>query len=800
MDDNAERPSPISRRGFLCYVGAGAALLPPGLGPLLRPAAALAESPFNTGPGWTPVDYPLPLPSDAGAAAGDAARLARYAVRDELVLPPGFRYEVLARWGERFGAAGHEVPVGYNCDYTALVPVPGQRDDYWLVVNHEYVSGRPWLEGLTEVYGASPVDREGRLAGRPLAGLRVNPGELAGDVRLARAVRQLCTMALDELGVLVLRVRRRPEGGFAVVQDARDHRRIGTLRSWNVAAPPAVSGPAAPLIGQPPGTFGNCSGAVTPWGTVLSCEENFQDQVNEFTTPDGRELAASRRLFQARTDGRHLLPNEFRGLGETLDPPLDGRQFGWVCELDPATGRLTKHTALGRFRHENVALRVETGRPLVAYMGDDRRGGHIWKFVSRRPVRDPSSPDCSSLLEDGTLYVARFAGDFRGEWVPLLPDTPLRRPAVEQTASGHMRVPARPAGGLVSVHAQPEEDQLTVDQWITSLERWAGRPWDALTLGDLVRPGDKLSTGGLLLLDAFAMANCIGGTPTARPEDVEVHPHDASVYIAFTDATSSADGSPDLRVFPDSREENSRQYGALYRLVEEDNDPGALRFGWGRFVSSGEVADGGGGFACADNLAFDPEANVWMVTDISTEQHNLAVDRSGRTAPGSSDFRGVFGNNALFMIPTAGAQAGVPFCFALGPMECELTGPTFTADGQTLILAVQHPGELNGTRRLAGKAPAADERRMRIADRDGRLFDQQRTVPLGSNWPADRPGSVPRPAVVAITGPWSAKRGNPARRGGSLPIPAPGSRINSPTAPPRPARAGPPAGRLRAPG
>jgi secreted PhoX family phosphatase len=165
----------------------------------------------------------------------------------------------------------------------------------------------------------------------------------------------------------------------------------------------------------------------------------------------------------------------------------------------------------------------------------------------------------------------------------------------------------------------------------------------------------------------------------------------------------------------------------IYRIAEDNDDPAATTFTWGKFVASGEAAEQGGGFACADNLLFDPEGNLWMVTDITTPSHNFPVDRTEatKTNPGGSRFPGVFGNNALFMIPTKGPAAGVPFCFAIGPMECEMTGPTFTEDGKTLILAIQHPGELNGTRGMSGvDQPTAVVRDMKLASRDGTTFAQ----------------------------------------------------------------------------
>jgi secreted PhoX family phosphatase len=104
---------------------------------------------------------------------------------------------------------------------------------------------------------------------------------------------------------------------------------------------------------------------------------------------------------------------------------LVGEKYGWLVEIDPddANFRPRKHTALGRFRHENITLRVEEAKPL-AYLGDDRRGGHTYKFVSKELAAHRRSKSNSRLLEEGTLYVARYNPDGSGRWLPLMPTTP----------------------------------------------------------------------------------------------------------------------------------------------------------------------------------------------------------------------------------------------------------------------------------------------------------------------------------------------------------------------------------------
>lgn len=793
-DDSVE----IDRRSFLKFVGLGAsaASLTHALGPLYSaqaasgPTAAIAPAATDPGawveangsPNWVPVDYPVPLPHDRRDIR-DAVRLATFEVRDELLVPKGFRTDVMIQWGDKLGPVNRQISFGFNADYTGLVPIEGKTDEYYLIVNHEYVSPRTWLAGFEEAHGqklprirlvADPDKArypDGRLEvdGDLLETHRIDLQDEAVCASLKpatlAAIRLMCQAALADMGISIVHVKRDAAGRFEVVRNAPDHQRYTG-------------------IDRPIGTISNCSGETTPWGTFLSCEENFQDQITEWIAPDGSPLGDVRMQFKGVAAHPSIgLPFEFEGLGQGCEPPLDGREFGWVVEVDPAKGTIRKHKTLGRFRHENVALRVEKGKKLVAYQGDDRRGGHVYKFVSDEIVRNPAAKTNSRLLRKGTLYVSQWNEDFTGKWVPVSPDSPVVMPQPKHCSTGHQWLPDRghvgslplngvirmkPMGGHVAVSDGGFEGRrVTPSEWAAGIEKFAGKPFAQATLADLVRApqGRKLTPEKLrehqewvIQLDAYAMANAAGGTPLSRPEDIEVHPHDKSVYIAFTDSTGSGDGSPDSRIFPHSRGKNSLQYGAIYRLVEDDNDPAALTFKWGRFITSGEVADADagkdrvGGFACADNLAFDPQGNMWVVTDISTPSHNHPVTREhATTQPGGSRFVGIFGNNALFMIPTRGPKAGIPHCFAIGPMECELTGPTFTRDGKTLIIAVQHPGELNGARGRYSGIPTEEQRTMTIMDRDGKLFEQKRIVPLGSNYPSKQLGTVPKPCVVCIT-------------------------------------------------
>ena len=148
-------------------------------------------------------------------------------------------------------------------------------------------------------------------------------------------------------------------------------------------------------------------------------------------------------------------------------------------------------------------------------------------------------------------------------------------------------------------------------------------------------------------------------------------------------------------------------------------------------AAGGAPWQGGLGFSNPDNLCFDAAGNLWMVTDRSASAAEMDL----------------FGNNSCWVLPSRGAAQGQAWCFATGPMECELCGPCFDRGDRTLFLAVQHPGELHGTRRGEDHVEIQAHR---LVDRQGRPFDQLRRVPLGSNWPSLVPGRPPRPAVVAI--------------------------------------------------
>jgi secreted PhoX family phosphatase len=362
-------PAGMSRRRFLTFLGTGSAALAAGSSGVLAGCAKgeeegaanegspkeKAQAPVG-GDGNKPFFEPME-PSDA----------------DELVLPEGFKYDIIRKWGD---PVTPDRDYGYNNDYVAYFPIDtlegGENsEDGLLWVNHEY----------------------------PVALFVSNYTD--PDYETKKTSEQI-SKEKAATGGSVFRVKK--EGGtWKFVESDEYNRRI------DATTPMEVTGPAAGseemyMRGKTEviGTLDNCSGGVTPWNTVLTCEENFQYYYGESSeeVPKGDALAETYRW---------------------LDDP-DGTQppehYGWVVEIDPfdKNSRPRKHTWLGRIRHECVAMRISDSGRIVAYTGHDEEDERIYKFVSSGKYDADNREANFDLLSDGMLYVADFA---TGRWVAL---------------------------------------------------------------------------------------------------------------------------------------------------------------------------------------------------------------------------------------------------------------------------------------------------------------------------------------------------------------------------------------------
>ena len=543
---------------------------------------------------------------------------------DAFQVPEGFRADLLIRFGDEFANdSGETLAWGYNNDFLAFFPLGGKADEGLLFANHEYPS--PFFQ-----HGYKEQD--------------LNPGKhtkSAADVQAEQ----------DAVGNSILHIKRGDDGVWTIVSPSPYNRRIHGDR-------PALefTGPRAGDEGigdSANGSVGNCSGGITPWGTALSCEENF----------DGYGLALGNSDFQYGwvENGGEPEDAEYHPGAPYRAGGTPYAKYGWVCEHDPYdpsdSGR--KHTALGRFRHENTAFRQAPGKPFVLYMGDDKANEGIYRFVSERSFQPGRPANNRRILEEGTLYIARFEPEGRRKFA-------------------------------VNGDTEPTTATEGTGTWVPVLE-------------------SELDDTATKLRARFA-ANAEYDThfATNRPEDVEVHP-DGSVFVALTNNSTVLDA-----------------HGSVRRIAEAGNDPTALTFTWEDYAAGGPTGRAGvgeEGFSSPDNLVFDSQKNVWVVTDISSSSLNK---------PGPYEYHA---NNAVFMVPTTGDNAGVAFRFANSPIEAEITGPYFTPDESTLFVNVQHPGETTGT--------SADS-----------VFGDVQTYT--SWWPdgnrtADQNPSTPLPSLVAVT-------------------------------------------------
>jgi uncharacterized protein len=814
--DRSAHPS-LTRRQVLAFFGVGVAGL--ALEPLVshRRLGGIAAASESQPLLFTPVRLPHPLPlyqaipSFLATGPGEGTtlppapdtRLEDYTVVDDVIVPPEYERYVIVHWGDRVFPSQDDY-VGYNADYTAFIPVgdwPARsRQTGYLWVNHEYVSypASTLSPGIVAGLANSPTSAHAVLGfSFPIGSTPTAPTLAERLPGLAAAERRQLygEFYYNQGGSILLISRRSPGDHWAVVSRFPKNRRIhglsglainagrgdgyASVTSWGVG--PHQQGDDRYLVGTGPaatdvfplssddlgnriiGTAFNCSGATTPWGTVMTAEENFQGGttgsapffmgVQEEVQPDGTQLG--------------YLPTTAGVVASGTEFGLVGEKYGWLVEIDPDDPgfRPRKHTALGRFRHENVTLRVTVGRKLVAYMGDDRRGGHTWKYISNDAVRSVQSKRNSRLLEAGTLYVARYNADGTGRWIPLLlstPTDPLRPTDISSVPVANGFTTGALFNGRIRLPRRTGVAGQTLDGGSAIVERNnEAAAFMAFPTGYLEATlGDFYPTQGAILCDAFLAGNLAGGTPAARPEDLELNPRNPrEVFVSFTDGAPGGDGYPDSRIFQVAKLTGAvnaiQQSGGLYKIIEDSEDGTGTTFRWEKLEQGGEAGAAGSGFAAVDNLAFDERGNVWGVTDMSTGLHNGFTDglpnnptTINHTTTGDvSSFIGVFGNNWLFFIPTSGPGAGEVIPFAYGPTRCEMTGPTFVRN--TLIVSIQHPGEDCDFK----VEPPVLERDIEMLDLDGTLFTQHRTITRSSHWPSNiegKPDGPPRPCVIAI--------------------------------------------------
>ena len=615
---------------------------------------------------------------------------------DSIVLPAGFTHDVVISWGDPVvpGAPAFDIQnqtgvaqeqqCGFNHDYLAFLPKKWGSDNSksgLLWINHEYTDSTMMFENHT-----SSKDQV--------------------DVELAAH------------GGTVVEVVRDDDGPWTYVPTSRYNRRITANTPMTLTGPVAgdsrLQTTADPTGREVLGMLNNCGGGLTPWGTILTCEENFDQYFGKGASipADDRGAYVKKTLASvAATTGASL--RKWENVYPRFDLSLSPREylrFGWVVEVDPydPTSKPKKRTALGRFKHEAAAGTTSTGGKFVSYSGDDQVNQFIYKFVTSATISREKGAN-ADLLDSGTLHVARFDADGTGAWLPLTFGT---APLVASSAF---------------------TDQADV------------------------------------LIRAREAAKLLGATPMSRPEDIEVNPVTKKVYAVMTGNSAGSVNAANPRAnstsvgVPAGSSIAGQGLGHVVEITEANGDNASLTFAWEIFLLCGQpnqtgsvavdstpaaalsttVADNityWAGYdesevspvARVDNVSFDSRGNVFF----STDGQPSALAGPDPAAPTKL----VGWNDCLIGFPTEGAERGHGKTLMTAVDGCEVTGPFFTPDDKTLFVSIQHPGVDQFVWTSPAKAPAAQ---IGTFAAPGSTWNTTPAI-------AGRTTGVPRPAALAI--------------------------------------------------
>ena len=562
--------------------------------------------------------------SEAYAAGPGAAPGLRFtpippSATDSVVVPNGYEQKVVLRWGDPILAgapefdplnqteAAQQGQFGYNCDFLGFFDLSEGRQ--LMMVNHEYTDENIMFPSYDP---ANPTQEQVAVG-----------------------------WAAHGLSVVVVDVQK-SGGPVTPVVGHELNRRFHTKTEFELTGP--VAGHSlVKTAGDPSGTIvlgtlNNCAGGLTPWGTWLSAEENFNQYFANsalVTDPLTRARLARYGLNGTATERKW---ERFDARFDVSKEPNEPNRFGWIVEIDPydPTSTPKKRTALGRFKHEAATIRLAADGRAVAYMGDDERFDYFYKYVSNGTADLSGSAAAKTnnagLLDDGTLYVAKFTGD---------------SPSSQITGNGTL-----PSDGAFDGSGE----------------------WIPLASGQTsFVPG---MTAQEVYLFTRQAGDAVGATKMDRPEDVEPNPVTGTVYVALTNNTSRT-------VADEPNPRTSNKHGHVLEVIEAGNDPTSTSFAWNVFLLCGDPNDPSTYFAgadkatvspisCPDNVTFDKYGNLW----ISTDGNRLGA------------------HDGLYGVAVEGEHRGEVRQFLSVPNGAETCGP-WVADERVLV-AVQHPGETDG--------------------------------------------------------------------------------------------------------
>ena len=589
---------------------------------------------------------------------------------DAVVVPAGYSAQVLAPWGtplnsnanawmeDGSNSANDQMnSVGMHHDGMRFYPLNGSATDGLLCINHEYID-----QDALHPTGATSDET---------TGLRTLVEEIRKEIYAH--------------GVSVIRIQK-TAAGWDVVTDDEHNRRFTGATEFDIAGP--LAGHAALITPYSTngmvarGTLNNCGNGYTPWGTYLTCEENWPGYFTNSGTPTadqeriGLSTEGTRYGWEDVAGDASETDDEFArfdvtptGADATADYRNEANGHGYVVEIDPydPTSRAVKRTALGRFRHECVAYGIPVeGKPLVFYSGHDARFEYVYKFVSATNW-DPADADRTDriavgnkYMDEGTLYVARFDEGGVGEWLPLTLDS------------------ATTDGGTLA---------------------------------------DSFADVAEIILNTCGAADLVGATPMDRPEWIAVDPLTGDVYGTMTNNTRRTGDAEDNGANAANPRLNNA-FGHIIRWRDNNDDPTAMEWD---FVVFGSPDDGDAEtnlsgltamnqFASPDGLVFDERGVLWIQTDNGadevTEETNdqmllvipaELVDSENGTAAINADNQHILRR------------------FFVGPNGCEVTGLANTLDHLNFFANIQHPGNWPFSRDAAEVTPAGTTVRPRAA-------------------------------------------------------------------------------------
>ncbi|GAA3574981.1 PhoX family protein [Marinobacter xestospongiae] len=552
---------------------------------------------------------------------------------NKVVVPAGYTATAFVPWGTPLtgglpefrtdgtnSGADQESQVGMHHDGMHFFPIDlksggSSSEEGLLVMNHEYIN---------------------QDALHPAGATYVNDKRPDDEVRKEIAAH----------GVSVIHVKRDGNGAWSVVHGSNYNRRVTGGTEMDIRGP--VRGfdklvtKFSPDGTRTRGTLNNCSMGPTPWGTYMAAEENWHGYFANSDAEQPREQVrhgvgdASRydwELAESGADEFVRFNISTLAASAAEDYRNEANTYGFMVEIDPFNpqSKPQKRTALGRFGHEGVIFApAKQGKPVVCYSGDDSRFEYIYKFVSANNY-DAATAD-GSLLDNGTLYVARFNDDGSGDWLPLSLDD---------------------AGFVAKMNAAVNAGSV------------GSIPFTA-----------PFSSQADLLLNTRLAADIAGATPMDRPEWGAVDPNNGEVYFTLT---NNSRREPD-----DTNAANPlgpNPTGHIIRWMEKGNNHAATEFEWDIFVFAGEagtetVVDGNAVvtlddtnlFNSPDGLWFDYKGKLWIQTDGSDAppyQNNMMLAAN----PETRDIRRFF----------------------VGPVGCEVTGVVTTPDCKTMFVNIQHP-------------------------------------------------------------------------------------------------------------